>query len=63
MLNWTRVEQLVGETVREIGILVVVFAPLDAALADAPLEPRALAAIVGAALTLIGAGIVLESGE
>lgn len=63
MLNWPRIEQLVGETVREMGILVVVFAPLDAAFAQDPFDPRTLSAIVAAALTLIGAGIVLESGE
>ena len=63
MLNWKRMEELVGETVREIGILVVVFAPLDAAFADESLESRVLASIVAAALGLIAAGIVLESGE
>lgn len=31
-------ERLLGETVREIGTLVFVFAPLDAALADHPLD-------------------------
>jgi len=37
MFNWKRIEQVLGETVREIGILVIVFAPLDAAFAGTQL--------------------------
>ena len=34
MPNWKRVQGLVGETAREIGILMLVFAPLESAFAD-----------------------------
>ena len=62
-MNWKRVEQLLGETVREIGILVLVFAPLDAAFAQQPADVDVLTAITLGALGLIIVGIILETGE
>ena len=63
MLNWKRIEQVLGETAREIGILVVVFAPLDAAFAPGSLNSDDLTKIVAAAIGLIIGGIILETGE
>ena len=39
MLDWRRAIQLLAETVREIGILVVVFVPVDYALASVSSMP------------------------
>jgi len=63
MFNWKRIEQVLGETVREIGILVLVFAPLDAAFAERQTDLDVLTRIILEALTLIVAGIILETGE
>ena len=63
MFNWKRIEQVLGETVREIGILVIVFAPLDAALGQGSIDPDKLTRIMASALGLIIAGIILETGE
>jgi hypothetical protein len=57
------VERLLGETVREIGILVFVFAPLDAALADHPLDFSVVIAVVAGALGAITIGIMLETED
>lgn len=63
MLNWKRIEQVLGESVREIGILVIVFAPLDAAFAEHPTDLDAVTRIMLSALGLIIVGIVLETGS
>ena len=63
MFNWKRIEQVLGETVREIGILVIVFAPLDAAFAGSPTNPDGMTRIMLGALGLIIVGIILETGE
>ena len=38
MLNWRRAEELFAESVREVGVLIVVFAPLDAAFSELPVN-------------------------
>lgn len=63
MPNWKRIEQLLGETIREIGILVVVFAPLDAFFSEKHTGPYFLAGVMSWALAVIGYGIFLETGE
>jgi len=63
MQNWKAVERLLGETVREIGILVVVFAPLDAAFSERPIDLDQVGLIMGWAILAIIAGIFLETGE
>ena len=63
MFNWKRIEQVLGETVREIGILVFVFAPLDAAFAKDPIDLSGVTNIMLGAICLIIAGIILETGE
>lgn len=63
MQNWKAIERLLGETVREIGILVLVFAPLDAAFADRPINLDQVGFIMGWAIIAIIVGIVLETGE
>ena len=63
MLNvsWDRVRHLFGETLREVGTLVFVFAPLEAAFAERAIRPDLLATVILGSLAAIIAGIVLES--
>jgi hypothetical protein len=63
VLNWRRAKQLVGETAREIGILMLVFAPLESAFADRPIESGSMVMIILVSLLVIGWGILMESGE
>jgi hypothetical protein len=53
--------RLVGETLREMGLLTVVFAPLDAIFGgtNANLIPLAVIMVIGA--TLIVCGILIET--
>ena len=50
-----------GETAREIGILILVFAPMEAAFADGPVNRGAMAAAILVAILAISGGIILES--
>jgi hypothetical protein len=61
MFNWKRVRRVVGETLREIGILTIVFVPLDAAFAPGALKPLTLSLMVAAAASAIVCGIIMES--
>jgi hypothetical protein len=36
VIDWKRAERLVGETMREIGVLIFVFAPLEYLFAERP---------------------------
>ena len=63
MLNRQRAETLVGESVREIGILMVVFAPLEATFADVLVGTGWVAVMFLAGLALIAGGIILESRQ
>jgi len=51
----------VGETIREMGILVFVCAPLDVAFSGLPARPEDVAATMIGALAMIVAGILLET--
>ena len=54
---------LIGETSREIGVLILVFAPLDAFFQPHAASGRFVILAVGIALTLIIGGIMLESED
>ena len=56
-----RIATLVGESLREIAVLVVVFAPLDAAVQGAALTTRLWVAIIVGVVTLFAAGVYLET--
>jgi hypothetical protein len=65
MFDSKRIEKLIGETVREIGTLVIVFAPLDAAFGEHPqagVGPD-LVVTMFAAFVLIASGIMLDAEE
>jgi hypothetical protein len=61
VLNWHRAESLFGETVREMGILVAVFAPLEAIFTDVPVSRTLVAAMLLFGLLLVAGGILLEA--
>ena len=61
MTNWRRAEDILGETIREIGTLVVVFAPLEAVFAERSISYVAVTVMVLFGLVLITSGILVES--
>ena len=62
-MNEQKAISLFGESIREIGILVTVFAPLDALFQkEAPSAPL-VGALVTAGLIFVGLGIMIESEE
>ena len=63
MIDKRRAYHLVGETLRDIGILIFVFAPLDAFFQREPPDLLALAVAVAGALLFISTGIIIEAGE
>ncbi|MCM3881373.1 MAG: hypothetical protein ND807_14795 [Vicinamibacterales bacterium] len=54
--DWQHVRRLAGETLREIGLLVLTFAPLDATFGGVQTNPRNVvtAMLIGAILICIG---------
>ena len=60
VLDWRRALQLFAETMREIGILIVVFVPLDYVLADRPIGPG-LAIVTVVSSVGIACAILIES--
>ena len=59
------ISELSGEALREIGVLLIVFVPLDAVFAQGDLKPEtiiALAVTVIAGVFLVIGGILLEEG-
>ena len=52
--------QLMGETVREIGVLGLVFAPLESIFSGRSLDPRLLALTLAATALMIVCGILAE---
>lgn len=50
-----------GESVREVGVLMVVFAPLEATFSDVSVGTGRVAAMFLVGLLLIAGGIILEA--
>ena len=63
MLDERKALALVAETAREIRILIVVFAPLEASFHEHPPPGWQVALVVGLALIFIAGGIILEAEE
>jgi hypothetical protein len=63
MPNWGHVRRVLGETAREIGTLIFVFAPLESAFTERPLNQGSLIGIMLASILLIGSGILFEVRE
>jgi len=61
MTERATVAQMAGEFLRELGVLLVAFTPLDYLFADRPtLKPLTIGAIVPGALLVLIAGVILE---
>ena len=58
-----RALSLAAETVREIGTLMIVFAPLESAFADRPLDVQLLAGVIATSLALIACAILVEARD
>ena len=58
-----RVIGLIGSTLREIGVLVVVFAPLEAYLREPHPPSPEVEWIMAGGFFLIVAGIIIEAGK
>ena len=54
------VERLLGEFLREVAVLVAVFAPLDVVLQGRSLTGGFFAAIIGFVVVPLAIGIILE---
>jgi hypothetical protein len=63
MIDKPRARHLTGETIREIGILLVVFAPLDAFFQHEPPHLGPLSSIIVTGLLAIVIGIIIEARE
>lgn len=61
MIDKRKARHLFGETIRDVGILVVVFGPLDAFFQAEPTDGVALATIVACGLLFITLGIIVEA--
>ena len=61
MVDKGKAQRLVGETLRDIGILVIVFGPLDAVFQRPAPGVAVLAPMVAGALSLITLGIIVEA--
>jgi len=53
--------QLVGETMREIGALAVLFAPLDSTMSDHPFASDVLIVWILGGIAMIACGILLTA--
>ena len=63
MIDKRKAQRLPGESIRDIGILVVVFGPLDAFFQKERPSILLLALVVAGGLLFIGLGVILEAEE
>ena len=63
MIDKRHAQRLLGETIRDIGILLVVFGPLDAFFQKERPGVLVLALMVASALLCITLGIILEAKD
>ena len=56
-----KINRLLGETFREIGILAFVLAPLDATFSEAEFSGISVLVSMAIGATMIGLGIVMET--
>ena len=54
---------LLGQTAREIGILIMVFASLESAFAERAIDPSLLGTVILVSVLLIAGGILIETRE
>ena len=58
VMDWRRAANLLGETVREMGVLIVVFAPLEAIFTDVLVNTTLVAAMFLVGVLLSAGGIM-----
>ena len=63
MIDKRKAQRLIGETIRDVGILVVVFGPLDAIFQKERPPALLLALMVAGGLLSITLGIIVEAEE
>lgn len=63
MIDKRRAQRLIGESIRDIGILVAVFGPLDAFVQKERPSAVVVIAIAAAGLLFIALGIYLAADE
>ncbi len=63
MLDRRKTYHLIGESLREVGILLLVFGPLDAFFQHERLGLFAVTPFIAAGLLLVGVGIIIEAKE
>ena len=63
MINKPRALSLLGETAREVGILILVFVPLDLFLEPGPISRPGVILSIGCGLVGIVLGVALEAWE
>ena len=61
MRHRQKVSRLLGETFREIGILALVLAPLDATFSNSEFSAWHVLASMVIGVTMIGLGIMMET--
>ena len=61
MIDKRRVQHLIGETLREFGVLLALFFPLDAFFQSGLVSPLVLATGVAGGLLFVTVGIIVES--
>jgi len=62
MFNWGRAADLLAETIREVGVLILVFAPLEAAFAETAPGTLFLSIMLVLGVGLIVSGILVGRG-
>jgi len=60
MHGWKLLQRLGGETAREIGILILVFAPLEATFSERPVSTTVIIGLVVLGIIGIVGGILME---
>ena len=63
LIDKRAVRTLLGETMRDVGILLFVFFPMDAYFQPAPRSSVGVALVLGVALLFIVFGIIFEANE
>lgn len=60
MARLRHAQRLAGETMREIGILTLVFAPLESVFNDRAVDAWLLVSVIVVSVTVIVCGILVE---
>jgi hypothetical protein len=59
--DWRQAQLLLGQTAREIGVLVLVFAPLESTFSDRSIDASTLVGSIVVSLVLVAGGILIEA--